>query len=361
MKARFQTIAEQVATRLREEMFRGRWGETLPGLRPLSEELGVDPKTIQVALRQLEREGILKSEGPRRSRRITLREQKTSSSLKVGIMTYQPADKGLPVVMDIRHRFLEAGHLPFFPARSLAELAMDPARVATLVSKEEADAWLVFSCSQPVLRWFSQQQAATFAFFGSMRGQPVAGTGPDMREAFRMATRRLLSLGHRRIVFLTDAPFSHAEPGLFGGALLEELEAANITTGPYNLCRWDGSPEGLRAEVGKLFATTPPTALIIDGALPFLTVQQYLASRGIHSPDRVSLICTEADRAFDWQEPKVAHIKWSTERMIRRVIRWADHVASGKTDQRKTFTKAKFIDGGTVSPAPKPARHVKGV
>ncbi len=114
MRVRFRTIAEQVAAHVREEMIRGRWGDTLPGLRPLSASLGVDPKTVQIALGQLEREGLLKSEGARRARRIVLPKLLPSSALRVGILLYDSQDKSLPLIMDLRHRLLVAGHTPFF-------------------------------------------------------------------------------------------------------------------------------------------------------------------------------------------------------------------------------------------------------
>jgi len=33
-------------------------------------------------------------------------------------------------------------------------------------------------------------------------------------------------------------------------------------------------------------------------------------------------------------------------------MHWADNVAHGKDDRRQTFTKAEFIEGGTVGPVP---------
>jgi len=37
--------------------------------------------------------------------------------------------------------------------------------------------------------------------------------------------------------------------------------------------------------------------------------------------------------------------------VLRRVVRWAGNVARGKADGRQSFTKAEFVDGGTVGPA----------
>ena len=98
------------------------------------------------------------------------------------------------------------------------------------------------------------------------------------------------------------------------------------------------------------FRVTPPTAPLIDEAFLFHAAKDHLTQRGILSPDHVSLICTDVDRSFEWCRPTVAHIHWDSRLVGRRVVRWANNVARGKDDRRQSFTKAEFIEGGTVSP-----------
>lgn len=38
---------------------------------------------------------------------------------------------------------------------------------------------------------------------------------------------------------------------------------------------------------------------------------------------------------------------------MRRIVRWADNIAKGKTDLRQSFTKSSFVPGGTVGPVNK--------
>jgi DNA-binding transcriptional regulator YhcF (GntR family) len=52
----FQTIAEQVASHLRGDLMRGVWSDEMPGVNRLAPKLGIDDKTVEVALRQLEKE-----------------------------------------------------------------------------------------------------------------------------------------------------------------------------------------------------------------------------------------------------------------------------------------------------------------
>jgi DNA-binding transcriptional MocR family regulator len=82
---------EQVAAYLREGAQVGRWGALMPGVSRLAQDLGVNHKTVEAALRQLEREGLLQGRGPR---------PQTGSSwmpgikapprpIKVGILLYE--------------------------------------------------------------------------------------------------------------------------------------------------------------------------------------------------------------------------------------------------------------------------------
>ena len=67
---RLLSAVEQVAAYVREELLRGHWSGFLPGVDRLAAELGVSRKTVEAALRQLEAEGFLLRQGPRRKRII---------------------------------------------------------------------------------------------------------------------------------------------------------------------------------------------------------------------------------------------------------------------------------------------------
>jgi len=55
---------------------------------------------------------------------------------------------------------------------------------------------------------------------------------------------------------------------------------------------------------------------------------------------------------FEWCKPSIAHIRWDSRTVVRRIVRWANNVARGKEDKRQTETKAEFVAGGTVGPVP---------
>mgnify|MGYP000217237038 CR=1 FL=1 len=71
----FLSITEQVAAHLRAELVRGRRSGTMPGLNSLAPELEVSTKTVEAALRLLEKEGLLVAQGAGRRRKIILPEE----------------------------------------------------------------------------------------------------------------------------------------------------------------------------------------------------------------------------------------------------------------------------------------------
>ena len=349
---RLVSAVEQVAAHLREEMRRGSLTGAMPGVQRLAAELGVSPKTMAAALRQLSHEGWVVGHGPRRKRRVGLAGGgATPRPLRIALMAYEPVDITEGYVIELRHLLMEAGHTAFFTEKSLMELGMNVARIDRLFRRTEADAWVLAAGSREVLEWFCAQSVPAFALFGRRAGLPIAAAGPDKPPAYAAAARQLIDLGHRRIVLVARQVRRLPELGRSERAFLNELEAHGVPVSDYNLPDWEETGEGLQHLLVELFRVTPPTAMIIDETPLFAAVQQFLAGRGIRVPGQVSLICTDADRTFAWCRPSIAHIRWDSGPIVRRIVRWAATVSRGGRDVKQTLTEAEFIAGGTIGPA----------
>jgi len=75
---------------LRSEVEQGQWTEKTPGVGYLAAELGVNRKTVAAALRGMEVEGMLVSQGVGRKRQIVLPEGKATRPLRVAILDHDP-------------------------------------------------------------------------------------------------------------------------------------------------------------------------------------------------------------------------------------------------------------------------------
>ena len=354
--AGFSSVTEQVVRHLEEELRRGRWRREMPGRGRLVAELGVSGKTVELALKRLEERGLLDSAGTGRRRRIA--EQVVAAArpaLRVGILPYEPADRGAAHLISLQHRLEEAGHVAWFAPRTLVDLRRDVKRVSALVERGEADAWVVVSGPRAVLEWFLQRKVPVFALFGRRQSLEIAGAGPNKEPALREVVARLVGLGHRRIVMVSREERRKPYPGRLERAFLDELAAHGLPTGDFNLPDWEETPEGFRACLDRLFQHTPPTALILDESYLLTVAQQHLAQRGWFAPKDVSLVSCDPDPLYPWLRPAVTHIRWDAQPVVRRIVRWVEGLARGKDDRRQTEVRAVFVEGETIGRCPSPA------
>lgn len=348
---RAKSTSEQLAEHLRQQILRGGLGETMPGINQLVRVLGVNSRAVEAAVKQLEAEGLVKPQGNRRRRRIVVPNDIAPPSRRIQILLHGEDDAQLGYMVDLLHQLVDLGHRAEFSSRCLGDLGMDVRRVARFVQGTAADAWVVVGGSRDVLEWFASQSMPTFALFGRLRKLPLAGAVPDKAPAYRQAARRLLELGHRRISLLAGEDRRKPSPGFVEQAFLDELESSGIPTSSYNLPQWQMHPQDFRRCIDSLFTHTPPTALVIDTSMLFHTAMLHLAQQEILAPRDVSLVCADPDVTFEWCKPSIAHIEWDSRPVVRRVVRWVNDTALGRDDRRKTFSKAIFVEGGTVGPA----------
>lgn len=348
-----QSSGDQLTAHLREQILAGRWVGVLPGVHSLASEYGVNRKTVEVALRRLEAEGLLVARGPGRRRGILLPKKAKPKSLRVGILLGEPADRSVNYMVDLQHALAGAGHRSFHPPHTMVELGMDVGRLGRMVKRNPADAWIVVAGSQPLLDWFVSEKLPVFALFGRRRGLPIASVGPDKVPVMRQVVGELVALGHRRIVLLAQPRRRLPEPGAPERAFLDELGRCGIHPGSYHLPAWDLSIEAFHDCLESLFRVTPPTALVVDEEPFFFATLQFLGRKRLCVPENVSLICTDDSPAFAWSRPSVARIRWDGSPLVRRMVRWASNISAGLADTRQTFTRAEFVPGGTMGPARK--------
>lgn len=343
------TITSQVAAHLREKILQGHWRHFLPGRDLLAAELGVSHMTVSRAVEQLEAEGLIVNQGNGRRRRIVLpKSGRKSRCLRIAVLRFEAEDAKIYYVVDFVHQLREAGHQVNYADKTLSGLKMDVKRVARLVKRTKADAWIVISGSYEILQWFAAQSLPCFGLFGKLSKLAIAGGGANKSAAYAAVSNRLTELNHKRIVLLARwIGDCFSRQYLFGA-----FEARGIPASDYSMPRFTDTPESFHRCLEALFATTPPTALIILNPELLYAVQQFLARRKLLVPEDVSLVCTDPDPKFFWCQPTIAHITWDSTPWVRRITQWADNIARGKRDTRKAVTQAEFVDGGTVGPAP---------
>jgi DNA-binding LacI/PurR family transcriptional regulator len=325
----------------------------MPGVIRLADELGVSKRSVEQALRELEGDGLLRNQGKGRGRVIDLAGGRGAQRrLRLAILLYELADRSSIDTLELLHELREKGHTAFLAARTMGDLGHNVERVARLVRATEADGWVIFAGSRDILEWFAENQVTAFAYAGRANRVPLASIAPNKEMSFQTAIRRLVGLGHRRIVMMVREDRRKPEPGRMERFLLKELETLGINTGPYNLPEWEGSIKGFHAGMESLFRHTPPTAMILDEEPFVMATFQFCLANGLRVPEDLSLLCTDPGPAFAWCQPSIAHISWDHRPIVRRIVRWADSLRQGKRDLRKSYSKARFVEGGTIGPVP---------
>ena len=350
------SLPERVAEYLREGIRQVRWSDRLPGVPRLAAELDVAQRTVRRAMQLLESEGLLSGRGLGRSRGITPAGAAgaLARSLRVGILRHdaRPTENSQTslVLSEITHALEAAGHVVCLCKKSQVELKHDFRRMSSQLTNTRTDAWVIEAGSRELLDWSATRPVPCLALYGRTGGLALARTGPDKTPAYRAATRRLLELGHRRIVLVVRAARRLPSPGSCEGGFLEELAAHGIATGDYHLPDWEENSEGLSKLLNRLFQHSPPTALIIDEAAHYIGVAEFLARRRIHVPEQVSLVSTDDDAALAWCHPPVAHMRWDNVPIVRRVVRWVAAVRRGNPDRKISNVAAEFVPGGSIGP-----------
>ncbi|MFO8026042.1 MAG: hypothetical protein R6U56_00065 [Opitutales bacterium] len=345
-----RSAAEQTTDFLREEILRGTWTGTVPGRNALVTQLGVGGDTVQTALEQLERSGLLESQGAGRRRRIVLSNKHRRTALQVKMLLYERDDSSHRLILELRRQLEAAGHGLGFASKTLKDMKHAPRRVARYVKTDPADMWIVDAGSRPVLEWFAQAKVPAFALYGNMSGLPIAGTGPDKLPALREALGCLQRRGDRRIIMLVREEVRKAKHKPFLKTFLEDLEHMGIATGAYNIPDWEESPQGLSACLDQIFKFTPPTAIIVEEPVLCLAVRNYLAEKRGAALRQVALICADQDPSLSWCWPAIPHMRWEHQAVVRRVVRWVKRVAEGKEDRRQKLVAAKLVGSESIAP-----------
>lgn len=349
------SVIQQTAAHLADGIREGRWGESLPGVRVLSKELGVSRDSLRAAMKSLEAEGHVTNHGSGRRRKVLSQHAERRRALRIGILLQLPMGKQNAEMQrtlgELRHDIEAAGHVWSLATKTHRDLADEPKAIAKLVSAADVDAWIIVAGSRGLLEWFSLQKVPAIAFGGASMEMPIPFSSIDFVPPTRALVRHLTALGHRRIVLISPPQWRDPIPSRTLQAYLDELRAQGIQTGEYNAPAWEESAAGLHHLLKSLFRVTPPTALLVVEPPRVLAISQFLSRRNLRIPQDVSLVCLGQDSMFEWCDPPLAHFSYDLSLPRQRIVKWIAAVSRGTGDQKTRLFAAQFEPGGSTAPA----------
>lgn len=359
------SVIDQAVEHLSDGIRSGRWKNHLPGMIKLAGELGVSRNTTVEAVRRLIAEGvILPAAGcnPHAIAGLTAvaRDASGPRHLRVAMLMMTAIEQQSPAqqreIMRVIAELKTAGHecIPvLFPPGKNANKT-DP--LPRLIRESGADAWMVYNGRREILEWFASGEGGpALAIGGRCKDLPIAAAvGYDIAAVVRDITRRLIELGHRRIVMICENHRRRPKPGRMILAFREELEATGIKPGEFNTPDWEETPEGLIRLLQSLFRFTPPTALICCNLDMTRGTAAFLTRQGLEIPGEVSIASiTHADAGLAWIFPGMdfAHLEEDDKPAFRRIREWVTQVAGNRADLRQVWNSANFVEGNTIGPA----------
>jgi LacI family xylobiose transport system transcriptional regulator len=172
-------------------------------------------------------------------------------------------------------------------------------------------------------------------------------------EGGLMATRHLVSLGHRRIAAVTMPPsllFARARLSGFQAALeevgLEVDPTLVIATG-------SGRDEGLAAGLRLLSTDHPPTAIVASTDLQAIGLYEAARRRGLRVPDDVSIVGYDDVPAAEWLAPPLTTVRQPVVQMAEQASRMLFTLMSGRPLPITRLTlDVSLIERGSTAPPP---------
>lgn len=354
------SLVEQTVECLREGIRSERWKGHLPGSIKLAAELGVSRRTTRAAVATLVAEGVLAEGGSQGAYAIALPEMNMAAGprrLRIGLLLQNPLEDEPREVhlrfLRLADRLKSAGHFCEFVRVPPSKNPDKTGHLSKVVKTSAADAWILNRPSLQTVQWFIASKIPAMALGGRSAGLAVASTGIDAEQVLRQIVRRLVGLGHRRIVFLVHPTMLAPTEGPLVRVFREELAAAGVKPGEFNVPVWEETPAGLAGLFDSLYRYTPPTALIcLPVGATFGTINHILR-HGLRISEDVSLVSLRTDPCLDWILPGVttAHTRMDETVFFRRTLGWVKSVSTGKPDTRRQLCPAEFIEGDTVGPA----------
>ena len=357
-----RTLLNDVTTALREAICAGEWTDRLPGERLLAKRMRVGRDTLRLALKQLDREGMISSPGAGRQRRVVFKgvaaeRNVVASQGTIGFLTPHRFDR-LPepvlIEIDLLREQLAESNLRLEILNSSAFHAEQPeAALAKLVDRTTAACWVLHKLTAPMQRWFSDSGLPCVLAGQPLTGVELPAVDADFLSAGRHAGGFLLGRGHRRIAFLRPQEqlggLDAAEKGL--RLALTPHSAKNDVTPVVTTYVEDGQRDAVISKLSEIMRQEPrPTALVVTRSRQALTTLTWLATQGLRVPEDLSLITLDHSPYMEDVVPRLASYVRDTKQASKLLYRKIMELRSaGSTTRPMQTIMLDFYAGESVA------------
>lgn len=354
------TVPERLAEALEKEIIKGTWTGRLPGYRILSRHFGVSRVTCDAAFLILAERGLLAAVEPRKPRRIIgtfgvdSEPRKISPETLLLIIDKDQQEASNPSLSQIREYWTRRFGAVRVVAEDLARYKTPKTRLMRWIERENADCLLFYVAP---LAWITAAQTSGLPFHmlgGALppNGSWPSGSGYDLSDDYQRILKRMVKLGHRRII----APTHMTRRRLRGAALKAYAKVFKGTESDYEKqvpVFHEADPKVWQSYWHSAFTEQQPTAVIVENANALLSLYGYCCEQELRIPRDLSVVCISNEKELKWVHPPPTRMNYPNIKATRHFQSWA----------RNNFTKEvfKFIpleweEGDTLA-APNSERH----
>ena len=353
--ARVWSLAGQSADLIRERIESAGLGPVLPGENELSRMLDVSRPTVRAALDLLEKEGVVASTSQGKPRLVAkdwFGKSKAGPSVRflLAAPLHEASAENQSVIYQMRERLASHGISTAFQVSS-AFRAKSPAHsLARDFADAACDVWVVADPTPGIEEWLANTQVPCVCLGGSFH-HPLPRIGGDGELAIRRATRSLLDLGHRRIVY----PLHNAYGVHMAVAFREVLEGHGVEWNEsFHTPRWQDHAVNWYPMLERMFASAqPPTAFLTLGVRNLLPLLTWLGQNGLRTPDDVSIIHRLDDPLLEHLYPPLTFYRLNRDRLCHAAVELVLRLAQdGKPFDEARMIPMQRIEGRSTAPPP---------
>ncbi|MBI4025427.1 MAG: GntR family transcriptional regulator [Verrucomicrobia bacterium] len=331
-------LAERVREAIRAEIQSGRWDGDLPPERRIAQEFQVSRPTLHMALRALQKEGLLRTQ-PRQPWRVARSVCRAGTGRRfhgsskrdrrpdVVMLRYGRVKPNLTNVMFLTDPLQRKLHALGYGLRIVDPFAHGTKGVEKTLFQWDAEhrpAYYLLASVPPVIhRWFEARKIPTMIFGSRDHNVRMPALDLDTEATVRHAVEHLLRRGHRQIALL-NLPSA----GVVGARITNETflricahEARRGARGFIQSCA--ARPAAVEAAIRRMFARAhPPTAVLVTGDFELvISLYTMLPALGLRIPRDVSVLVLGHSPLLDFLRPFPACYKFSWEQWASRIAR----------------------------------------
>lgn len=346
------SLVHQTENILRDEIAAGRWNPRLPSEAELCRTLQVSRTTLRAALAMLTRQKwIRSSQGKRRLVTRGMNPAAVTDVRRVTLITGVPLHlmAGVPMFLldDLREKLASAGFEVEVHASKAVFAPRPDGALARLVREKPAAAWVLFSATAAIQRWFMARGLPCVLAGSCHPGIVLPTVEVDFYELGSHAARQFFSRGHRRIAALVPALGMAGETKTIDGFL---AAARNVSDAQIRVVEHDGTLPNVTRRLEGLLREPAPTGLFIAGSRYAMTAITYLNLAGVKVPRDLSVISRDSEPFVEFVVPPLTRYAINLAQYARRLSRTVVDVAqNGGAQMRNQRILPRFVLGGTLA------------